>query len=1068
MFECEETEISNLKMQVSTLRSEIAKKEEENVDMKELLQEAGDEFLAKQEEVDQLTASVKELENKLTQQGLVLGDVEVQLEESHVLLRELNDQMEDKEARVDELEEKMEELKQMNKIKEERCITAEKFIDELKKELEETKQELFKTGNDDSYKKIQTLQEEKDELQSDKNALLAELADIKSGQSRSEEIQLKVQCNELKNDLTENEKVTQGLHQEISQLQEKNSVQKQELAEFKLEVETLKNMTINNKDEKLDESLIIDKDDFALVRAEKDQLEAAKTKLETDLAEATKKVETVEQELIKAQNELADALKEAEVTKKEMDKVREDKQFDKRFESVLETGEFEVTEELIQKEEQVENLKTQLEKIVKEKDILETECKDLQSHSEELQKERDDLNLQLSELRTTNDKISTELESINQQFTKAKEQLKEKDTVENQLSDQTELKQKLETEKLAKVDLEKQLESEKADFKDRLNAEQSARKELESQLSIEKSTKAELEEELSQEKSSKTEMENLLATEKSKLTELETEMDQLQTEKDKLVTDINNLNEAKNKLETEFDENDNYWGDKLKLLEAELNSTKTVNEEALTNMEKEVEVLKEAHKKSNTIQQEHESDIKKFSSLRKELEDRICVLTDKLNEADNKTDENNKIIELEGRVGGLEKDVVTKEAYIKELEDIMVEKEFKISELETEATKLKESSTSKIEEGKADLESETAKFQEKCASIEADLKLSAEKVRSLETSLEEKTDLHKTESKEYQRKSSKMEKENSTLSEKIGELEKKLSASKEEIKSLQEKLAKSDLEENNKQKISDDKKDLTLKLNELEQENCDLKAEVSQLIRIQEEKAAAHEKELKRIKRASEIVISEYRDTNAKLSKMTGKSLSPGAESAVSITVTESSQLEDADDDSSLLACTPVVRTKSGARRGRGRTAASNSTVSSNKSRAATRLSSGQSHGASFEDSENENELSKKKLTRKPRVAKSKNVSYQEAYPPAEAESAKKRVLRERQLGTSLNQSAEKDEDSASDFALPSLSNKKKRRLYSTTPQVSAVFTPPTDTEGHGESPGSMVKRQLRTRRKKK
>ena len=34
-----------------------------------------------------------------------------------------------------------------------------------------------------------------------------------------------------------------------------------------------------------------------------------------------------------------------------------------RFESVLETGEFEVTEELIQKEEQVENLKSQLEKV---------------------------------------------------------------------------------------------------------------------------------------------------------------------------------------------------------------------------------------------------------------------------------------------------------------------------------------------------------------------------------------------------------------------------------------------------------------------------------------------------------------------------------------------------------------------------------------------------------------------------------------------------------------------------------------------------------------------------------
>ena len=33
-----------------------------------------------------------------------------------------------------------------------------------------------------------------------------------------------------------------------------------------------------------------------------------------------------------------------------------------------------------------------------------------------------------------------------------------------------------------------------------------------------------------------------------------------------------------------------------------------------------------------------------------------------------------KIIELEGRVGGLEKEVVTKDTYIKELEDIMVDK----------------------------------------------------------------------------------------------------------------------------------------------------------------------------------------------------------------------------------------------------------------------------------------------------------------------------------------------------------------------------------------------------------
>lgn len=50
-------------------------------DMKELLQEADDEFLSKQEEVETLTASLKFLENDKQQQGVILGDVEAQLEE---------------------------------------------------------------------------------------------------------------------------------------------------------------------------------------------------------------------------------------------------------------------------------------------------------------------------------------------------------------------------------------------------------------------------------------------------------------------------------------------------------------------------------------------------------------------------------------------------------------------------------------------------------------------------------------------------------------------------------------------------------------------------------------------------------------------------------------------------------------------------------------------------------------------------------------------------------------------------------------------------------------------------
>ena len=50
------------------------------------------------------------------------------------------------------------------------------------------------------------------------------------------------------------------------------------------------------------------------------------------------------------------------------------------------------------------------------------------------------------------------------------------------------------------------------------------------------------------------------------------------------------------------------------------------------------------------------------------------------------------------------------------------------------------------------------------------------------------------------------------------------------------------------------------------------------------------------------------------------------------------------------------------------------------------------------------------------------------------------------------------------EFATPAPSGKKKRKLYSMTPQHAEVFTPP-EGEGHVDSPHSTVTRQLRTRR---
>eukprot|EP00088_Acartia_fossae_P057046 TRINITY_DN6649_c0_g2_i4.p1 TRINITY_DN6649_c0_g2~~TRINITY_DN6649_c0_g2_i4.p1 ORF type:complete len:380 (-),score=103.25 TRINITY_DN6649_c0_g2_i4:274-1323(-) len=346
---------------------------------------------------------------------------------------------------------------------------------------------------------------------------------------------------------------------------------------------------------------------------------------------------------------------------------------------------------------------------------------------------------------------------------------------------------------------------------------------------------------------------------------------------------------------------------------------------------------------------------------------------------------------------------------------------------------------------------------------------------------------------------------------------------KEKDAQIQELKSRADSAKNDESSDSN-VKELTGKLDDLAQENCDLRAEVSQLQRFQEENKAAHEKEVKRLKKASDMVISEYRDSNFKLREMTGRSMSPESRSSsksrpgpskegqqdssfIAVTITESSQLltdntdaDESDADSSLLACTPVVRrpggggrTAAAGRRGAAggsrarKNAATNATApvniasgsaSTRRSRAALRLSQASASSAtlpggrnvSFEDSNTENEpeqvsaSARKKVTRKPRVAKTRNISFQDAH-PSEPESAKKRVLRERQA---LNNSNGREQGSDSEFLLPTLSTKKKRRLYSTTPQISEVFTPPTDTEETGASPHSIAKRQLRSRRSKR
>merc|ERR1711913_213727 len=80
-------------------------------------------------------------------------------------------------------------------------------------------------------------------------------------------------------------------------------------------------------------------------------------------------------------------------------------------------------------------------------------------------------------------------------------------------------------------------------------------------------------------------------------------------------------------------------------------------------------------------------------------------------EKDNKKkqEEIMKRIESEGRADGLEKEVATKDAYIKELEDIIVEKDYTLSLMEDAS---KPTGEDKVDGGK--------KLDEKCESVQTD------------------------------------------------------------------------------------------------------------------------------------------------------------------------------------------------------------------------------------------------------------------------------------------------------------------------------------------------------------
>lgn len=1182
-MESEETQLNQLKSQVTKLMNEAAKKDEDNADMKDLLQEAGEEFFAKQEEVEKLKSVIFQLETQATQQSLKLDDVGSQLEESHVLLRELNNQLEDRDRGMEELEGVLEEQKKAMeeqeeekhslqgklKIEKENAKTAHQFLDDVKQELERTKLDLEKSQDTDSKKKIEALQEEKQDLLAARAKLMEDLAELKSDKlSNSQRMEVNIYLDELKSDLKNEEELNQKLNSDISTLKGENTRLRVELETYKLDQTT----RVRN----VDDSMFEDQDD----------------------------------EIFKLRMEITGLTDENLRLKQETEKKKKGR-IDSSEKSILETNDFELTEKLITKEQETEEMRKQIVALKEQQQTQKSQNEQLSQQIEEEKKQKEERLKTESTLKEERDRMEKEFGNLNDKL----------QLLTDEKARTTKELEALKADSACKVQALENAENQLSQLKAASDGQSALSSTANKQLTTDNKQLTTDMEQLTMDKSDLSRALEALTAEKS---ELETQLCALKQNISSLVESNEEKEKEKMEVQRELEQD-------LTAIKAEQAHSKTETENLIAAAKKEQSELtssledvkaelQEAVAAKQQLQLAAEQQKEEAEKMTKELEDRIGVMTDKLNE----TLGSEKIIELEGRTGSLEKELVTKDTYIRELEDIVVEKEFRISELESTTDTQLETKIKEIDQDKATLitdlkleleaarksnetlrlQMEDSQAQESKALVRSEVKVrelekrladqeeekewrakmkkerealqakveafqervevvgereddikrlqdersvrekeaaeAVTKAQTLKTALREaqdevrvlkratknsalesqqlaeetvkvkqlEKDLERAQSlldartredgaldllrdeirskgeeirtltmkveylrtseeaKDYEISKTKEEREKlmahyeSMLKKKQQEVDGHKNRSNESVK-LQEVMARATPTKN-----KNEVKELTSRLHRAEEDNADLRGELDKLHKLQEELKATHSRELKRVRKASDLVIQEYKDTNSTLQK-----------SGVSVTVTDTSsnnttnnqsglEADDSKSESSFIEVTPVVKRSGRSRTGRGgRSNRSNATRGSEASQ------------ASFEDSNTENEPEEGgssrntiiKVGRRPRVNKARrNVSFQEAH-EVEKSSSRKRALKEKQLSTvqELKKPDFAAPHSDSDFLTPGTTNKKKRRLYSATPQHSEVFTPPTDSEQY-DSPLTVVTRQLRSRRSKK
>lgn len=566
----ENQEIQDLKHRLEENQLQLADRDSQIKELKEMLVEAAEEFIIKEDEIQNISKALEKKEKINTNQLMTLNELESQLSEAREILSQHAVQLEERDQHISELQEQLSVQNVedgVNETKELRSI-AESYQTQvliLEQNLTATEKERNKAEKDLEELRIKKRQIEEDYLR-DKSKLLLELAGLKRNGNSSvkyekagctdlqealvkvsqlerEAATLKEEKGHLHNQLIENKglfehlkganiqleshqrallKEKEDLEKDIAELSKKlMSVQDERMAE-QLDTSSLKasNVSITNQVNTL-KNEIQDKEE--LINSLNEQLSAQRRACATAFAE--------KEELATVNNELSvkvESLKETvnsiafdetlhEQTtslEKELGKVRDELRKEKELNALLKEK-----EELLSKvEEEREGL---LVKVEEEKEAL------VQQVNKEQERSRYEVACERERNAEAIRALKTEIESLKSDLEDAKQSLEEKNKSDHNLWNTLQEKDALLKENASCLNEQIKLKEENEQLKLKLEKRNQLSSDEIEQLKADVEKERELKEQAEQEKQH---VDELLISVKSELDKIQSERDRLKEE----------------------------------------------------------------------------------------------------------------------------------------------------------------------------------------------------------------------------------------------------------------------------------------------------------------------------------------------------------------------------------------------------------------------------------------------------------------------------------------------------------------------------------------------------------